>query len=71
MRKQNIDRCTTIPHFEKNEIDELFGEDTSIAYDENHKRYDVPASMTYREWKEGTEKQRRAWANGKRGRGTS
>ena len=46
-------RCTTIPHFEKDEIDAMFDEDTRLAYDENHKRYEVSASMTYREWKEG------------------
>ena len=49
-------RCTTIPYFEKDEIDELFDEDIRISYDENRKRYEVPASMTYREWKEGTAK---------------
>ena len=30
----------------------MFDEDTRLAYDENRKRYEVPASMTYRQWKE-------------------
>ena len=28
----------------------MFDEDTRLAYDENHKRYEVPASMTYEDW---------------------
>lgn len=45
-------RCTTIPFFEKDDIDALFEESTRVAYDEGHKIYDVPASMTYKEWLE-------------------
>ena len=44
-------RCTTIPYFEKDEIDLMFEESTRIAYDEDRKIYEVPASMTYEEWK--------------------
>jgi SPP1 gp7 family putative phage head morphogenesis protein len=43
-------RCTTIPFFEKDDIDALFEESTRVAYDEGRKIYDVPASMTYKEW---------------------
>ena len=43
-------RCTTIPYFEKDEIDAMFDEDTRIAYDENHTRYEVPESMSYEDW---------------------
>lgn len=45
-------RCTTIPYFEKDEIDLMFEESTRIAYDEDRKIYEVPSSMTYEEWKE-------------------
>lgn len=45
-------RCTTIPFFEKDDIDALFEESSRVAYDEGHKIYDVPASMTYKEWLE-------------------
>ncbi len=41
----------------------MFDEDTRLAYDENHKRYEVPASMTYRQWKEGKYKDKLASAN--------
>lgn len=44
-------RCTTIPYFEKDDIDLMFEESTRIAYDENRKIYYVPADMTYEEWK--------------------
>lgn len=44
-------RCTTIPYFEKDEIDLMFEESTRIAYDENRNIYEVPDSMTYDEWK--------------------
>ena len=43
-------RCTTIPYFEKDEIDLMFEESTRIAYDENRNIYEVPSSMTYEEW---------------------
>ena len=49
-------RCTTIPYFEKDEIDAMFEESDRVAYDENHKIYEVPASMSYREWKETVKK---------------
>ena len=41
----------------------MFDEDTRLAYDENHKRYEVPESMTYREWKEGKYKERNVISN--------
>lgn len=44
-------RCTTIPYFEKDEIDLMFEESTRIAYDEDRNIYEVPSSMTYEEWK--------------------
>lgn len=52
-------RCTTIVYFEKDEIDEMFEEATRAAYDEDRKIYDVPSSMTYKEWFEtiGSDKQ--------------
>ena len=51
-------RCSSIPYFEKDEIDEMFEEDesTRVAYDEDHKIYEVPASMTYKEWLETVKK---------------
>lgn len=45
-------RCTTIPYFEKDEIDLMFEESTRIAYDEDRNIYEVPSSMTYEEWKD-------------------
>ena len=45
-------RCTTIPYFEPDEIDDMFEETSRAAYDEDHKIYEVPASMSYKEWKE-------------------
>lgn len=45
-------RCTHIPFFEKDDIDEMFDEATRAAYDEGRKIYDVPASMSYVEWLE-------------------
>jgi hypothetical protein len=45
-------RCTHIPFFEKDDIDAMFEEATRAAYDEGHKIYDVPESMTYKEWLE-------------------
>jgi len=46
-------RCTTVPEFD-DEISKLFDdeEDTRLAYDEERKHYDVPADMTYKEWRE-------------------
>ena len=57
-------RCTTIPHFEKDEIDAMFDESTRIAYDENRKIYEVPESMTYTEWKNGKYKNNLAKVDG-------
>lgn len=45
-------RCTTIPYFEKDDIDEMFEESARAAYDDERNIYEVPASMTYKEWKE-------------------
>ena len=45
-------RCTTIPYFEPDEIDDMFDESTRIAKDEDGEYYDVPSSMTYDEWRE-------------------
>ena len=39
-------RCTTIPYF-----DDLGEESTRIAYMENHDAYEVPANITYNDWK--------------------
>lgn len=46
-------RCTVVPAFD-DEISELFNddEDTRLAYGEDRTRYEVPASMTYKEWRE-------------------
>lgn len=46
-------RCTVVPEF-NDEISELFNdeEDTRLAYDEERNHYDVPASMTYTQWRE-------------------
>lgn len=46
-------RCCVIPAFD-DEISELFNddEDTRLAYGEDRTRYEVPASMTYKEWRE-------------------
>ncbi len=38
------DRCTTVPYYEDDE------DDTRFARDENGKRIEVPANMTYEEW---------------------
>lgn len=45
-------RCTTVPEFD-DEISKLFNddEDTRLAYDEERNHYDVPASMTYTQWR--------------------
>lgn len=50
-------RCSVTPVFE-DEISELFNDDenTRLAYDEGRKHYDVPASMTYKQWREMVEK---------------
>ena len=45
-------RCTTVPFFEKDDIDAMFEEASRAAYDEDHKIYDVPESMTYKQWLE-------------------
>lgn len=45
-------RCTTVPYFEPDEIDKMFDEAERVAKDNNGKLYYVPASMTYKEWKE-------------------
>ena len=49
-------RCTVVPAFD-DEISELFNddEDTRLAYDEERNHYDVPASMTYTQWREMVE----------------
>ena len=41
------DRCTTIAYFE----DDFLEDDTRFAKDENGNRIEVPANMTYDEWK--------------------
>ena len=41
------DRCTTVAHFE----DDFLEDDTRFARDKNGKRIEVPANMTYDEWK--------------------
>ena len=38
------DRCTTVPYYEDDE------DDTRFARDENGKRIEIPANMTYEEW---------------------
>ncbi len=45
-------RCTVVPEFD-DEISRLFNddEDTRLAYDEDRNHYDVPASMTYTQWR--------------------
>ena len=43
-------RCTTIPYFEKDEIDEMFEESSRVAYDGEGKIYEVPSSMSYNDW---------------------
>lgn len=50
-------RCSVTPVFE-DEISELFNDDenTRLAYDEGRNHYDVPASMTYKQWRETVEK---------------
>lgn len=45
-------RSTTIPYFEPDSIDKMFDEAQRVARDEDRKLYYVPASMTYKEWKE-------------------
>jgi len=45
-------RTTTIPYFEPDEIDEEFGIGTRLAKDENGAYYEVPANITYKQWKE-------------------
>lgn len=45
-------RTITIPYFEPDEIDEEFGIGARLAKDENGNYIEVPANMTYREWKE-------------------
>lgn len=45
-------RCTTVPYFEKDEIDSMFDKAQRVARDENGKLYYVPASMTYNQWRE-------------------
>ena len=45
-------RCTTIPYFEPDEIDNMFEESTRITKDEDGELYYVPESMTYDEWRE-------------------
>lgn len=46
-------RCTTICVFD-DEISKLFddSETTRLAYDEERNHYDVPANMTYKQWRE-------------------
>lgn len=44
-------RCTTVPYFEPDEIDEMFEESTRVAKDEDGELYYVPESMTYDEWR--------------------
>ena len=53
-------RCTVTPYFEKDDIDAMFEEAERVAYDEDHKIYEVPASMSYKAWLEtvGSERQR-------------
>ena len=46
-------RCTTVPAFEKDEIDAMFEEDTRLAYDKKRKIYAIPENMTYKDWKVG------------------
>lgn len=45
-------RCSHVPEF-GDEISRLFddGETTRLAYDKERRHYDVPASMTYKEWR--------------------
>ena len=45
-------RSTTIPYFEPDDIDKMFDEAQRVARDENGELYYVPASMTYKEWKQ-------------------
>lgn len=45
-------RTTTIPYFEPDEIDEEYGIGTRLAKDENGKYYEIPANISYDEWKE-------------------
>ena len=45
-------RTTTIPYFEPDEIDEEYGGvGTRLAKDDNGNYYEVPADVTYKEWK--------------------
>ena len=44
-------RCTTIPYFEPDEIDEMFEESERIAREDGAGEwYEVPASMSYAQW---------------------
>lgn len=45
-------RSTTIPYFEKDEIDDMFDVAMRSARDENGKVYYVSADTTYKQWKE-------------------
>lgn len=44
-------RSTTVPYFEKDEIDKMFDEAERVARNDNGKIYYVPADMTYKQWK--------------------
>lgn len=45
-------RTTTIPYFEPDEIDEEFGIGSRLAKDKKGNYYEVPANMTYKQWRE-------------------
>ena len=45
-------RTTTIPYFELDEIDKQYGIGTRLAKDENGNYYEIPANISYKEWKE-------------------
>ena len=49
-------RCTTIPYFEPDEIDEMFGDGTRVAYTEDHDIYEIPSDITYTDWLELVQK---------------
>ena len=45
-------RTTTIPYYEKDEIDEMYGIGTRLAKDEFGEYYKVPSDITYKKWRE-------------------
>lgn len=45
-------RTTTIPYFKPDEIDKKYGIGTRLAKDKNGKYIEIPANISYKEWKE-------------------